>query len=202
MAPPSSSENRVLAATVEGCTLVAVIGNMSYRLAPAFKQATQAARLAGSELIVVDMAQCRSMDSTFMGGMAALGFAVQKETRMRLVFINVSPSAMALLKGLGLLRLLVTYPAEAMPAGLGEMSALADNLQPVEAEVLAGSHLAAFMYDAHETLTRADPANLQKFKDVLSFLKQDMHSAASAAARGDDNASPPAAPTAEKTTPC
>lgn len=169
-----AAANRILAASVDGCTLVAVVGKATFRLAPAFKQATQAARLAGSEMIVVDMAQCLSMDSTFMGGMASLGFAVQKAKDSHLVFINLSPSAQGLLKGLGLLRLLRTYPAGSLPEGLGGLDALVASLQPVAAEELGGSDLAAFMYDAHETLVRADPANVQKFKDVLAFLKQDM----------------------------
>ena len=172
--PQQPAGNRILAASVDGCTLVAVVGKATFRLAPAFKQATQAARLAGSELIVVDMGQCLSMDSTFMGGMASLGFAVQKARDTALVFINLSPSALGLLKGLGLLRLLKTYTAGSLPEGLGSLDALIANLQPVTAAELAGTDLAAFMYDAHETLTRADSANLQKFKDVLSFLRQDM----------------------------
>ena len=173
-AAPAPVANRVLAASIEGCTLVAVVGKATFRLAPSFKQATQAARLAGSAAIVVDMAQCISMDSTFMGGMASLGFAAQKSKDFQLVFINLSPSAMGLLKGLGLLRLLKAYPAGSLPEGLGRLEALVASLQPVSAEELGGTDLAAFMYDAHETLTRADPANLQKFRDVLAFLKQDM----------------------------
>ena len=30
------------------------------------------------------------------------------------------------------------------------------------------------MYDAHETLTRVEPDNLQRFKDVLAFLREDL----------------------------
>ncbi len=33
--------------------------------------------------------------------------------------------------------------------------------------------MAALMYDAHETLTRVDPENIQRFKDVLTFLRQE-----------------------------
>ena len=172
--------NRILAASVDGCTLVAVVGKATFRLAPAFKQATQAARLAGSEIIVVDMAQCISMDSTFMGGMASHGIALQKSRDARLAIINLTPYAMGLLKGLGLLRLLKAYPAGSLPEGLGGLDALVSSLQPVTAEELGGTELAAFMYDAHETLTRADPANVQKFKDVLAFLKQDLAAPASA----------------------
>ena len=183
MTPPSAAQpvaNHILAASVDGCTLVVVVGKATFRLAPAFKQATQAARLAGSEMIVVDMAQCLSMDSTFMGGMASLGFALQKSRDARLAFINVTPAAMGLLKGLGLLRLLKAYPVGSLPEGLGGLDALVSSLQPVTTDELGGTELAAFMYDAHETLTRADPANVQKFKDVLAFLKQDLAPSASA----------------------
>jgi hypothetical protein len=34
--------------------------------------------------------------------------------------------------------------------------------------------MAALMFDAHETLTRVEPENLQRFKDVLAFLREDM----------------------------
>jgi hypothetical protein len=36
---------------------------------------------------------------------------------------------------------------------------------------------AANMLEAHEALVEADPENLTKFKDVLEYLKQDLHRA-------------------------
>jgi len=33
------------------------------------------------------------------------------------------------------------------------------------------------MIEAHEALVEADPGNLTKFKDVLEYLKQDLHRA-------------------------
>ena len=172
MSPEPPVPSRILAATADNCTLVAVNGPATFKLAPAFKQATQAARLAGSALIVVDLASCPSMDSTFMGAIAALGFTLQKSDT-RLALINVSLHAAALLRGLGVDRILKTYPAGTLPAGLGELDPLVRNLRPVAAA--ANEHeLAALMYDAHETLTRVDPENLQRFKDVLAFLREDL----------------------------
>ena len=165
--------HRVLAATADDCTLVVVEGAATFKLAPAFKQAVKAARLAGSPLIVADMAGCTSMDSPFMGAIAALGFAFQK-TDARLALINLSPHADALLKGLGVDRVVRTYAAGALPAGLGDLAPLVQNLRPVETGPVAERDLAALMYDAHETLTRVDPQNLQRFKDVLAFLREDL----------------------------
>jgi anti-anti-sigma regulatory factor len=174
MAAERPIRSQILAATAENCTLVAVSGAATFRLAPAFKQATHAARLAGSALIVVDMAACDSMDSTFMGAIASFGFAFQKSEGPQFVLINLSANADALLKGLGVDRILKIYPAGALPAGLGNLAPLVQNLRPVEAAVPGAHELAALMYDAHETLTRVDPENLQRFKDVLAFLREDL----------------------------
>lgn len=166
--------SQILAATADNCTLVAVIGVATFKLAPSFKQAAQAARLAGSILIVVDMAACTSMDSTFMGTLAALGFAANKEGAPGLVLINLSVAASALLKGLGMNRILKTYPAGALPDGMGNLSPLVASLRPVDSSPANARDMAALMYDAHETLTRVDPENLQRFKDVLAFLREDI----------------------------
>jgi anti-anti-sigma regulatory factor len=168
------ANSQILAATVDQCTMVAVIGAASFRLAPAFKQATQAARLAGSALIVVDMAGCTTLDSTFMGTLASLGFAAGKPDGTPAVLINLTPNAAGLLKGLGVDRILKTYPAGALPPGIGDLARFVDNLRPVEVAPRAPHEMAALMFDAHETLTKVEPENLQRFKDVLAFLREDM----------------------------
>ena len=173
MTTPSPAANGILAATADNCTLLAVTGAATFKLAPAFKQAAQAARLAGSALLVVDMAGCASMDSTFMGAVAALGFSLRKAD-VRLAVINLSPHAAALLQGLGVDRILKIYPAGTLPEGLGDLSVLVQSLRPVESGPAGEHELAALMYDAHETLTRVDPENLRRFKDVLAFLREDL----------------------------
>ncbi len=170
--PPSG--NQILAATADQCTLVVVRGTATFKLAPSFKQATQAARLAGSLLIVVDMTACTSMDSTFMGSIASLGLALQKSETSPLILINLRPNAVALLRGLGVDRILQVYPAGALPNGIGDLTPLVQNLQPIATEPTSERELAALMYDAHETLTNVDPENLQRFKDVLAFLREDI----------------------------
>jgi anti-sigma B factor antagonist len=167
-------KSQILAATIDGCTLVAVLGMATFKLAPAFRQATQAAKLAGSHLIVVDMAACSGMDSTFMGTIASLGFAAKKPDGTPTAFINLVPRTAALLKGLGVDRIVHSYPIGSMPEHVGELSALVDGLRPVTAAPQESREMAAMMYDAHETLSRVDPGNVQRFKDVLAFLREDL----------------------------
>jgi len=174
MASKQSIGNHILAATVDQCTLVVVSGAATYKLASSFKQATQAARLAGSSLIVVDMAACTSMDSTFMGSIASLGFAVQKSDGTPLILINLRPNTTALLRGLGVDRILQVYPTGALPEGIGDLTSLARNLEPIASDPSTERELAVLMYDAHETLTKVDSENLQRFKDVLAFLREDI----------------------------
>lgn len=165
---------QVLAATVDGCTLVVVPTMANFKLAPAFKQAVQAARLSDSALVVVDMANCRTMDSSFMGTLAGLWRTAGKDGQPALVLINLGPAPAALLKGLGIDRLLKIYPAGHLPDGLGDLSHLTASLQPVEAERNTALDLTALMYDAHETLSRVSPENLKRFQDVLAFLREDL----------------------------
>ncbi len=169
-----AAPNQILAASADNCTLVAVLGAANFKLAPAFKQAMQAARLANSAVLVVDMAACTTLDSTFMGSLAYQGLASQKPEAPRLVLINVRPNISAMLKGLGLDRILKTYAPGDLPAGAGDLAPLVQNLQPVTTGPGSERDLAALMYDAHETLTRVDPDNLRRFKDVLAFLREDL----------------------------
>ena len=169
----AAAPNQILAATADNCTLVAVSGAATFKLAPAFKQAVQAARLAGSALVVVDLADCRSLDSTFMGAIAGMTLALRKDG-VRLALINPTAHVAGLLRGLGLDRVLKTYAAAELPPGLGDLSRLLQNLRPVETTPAGDHELAALMYDAHETLARVDPQNLQRFKDVLAFLREDL----------------------------
>ena len=169
----AAAPNQILAATADNCTLVAVSGAATFKLAPAFKQAVQAARLAGSALVVIDLAECRSLDSTFMGAIAGMTLALRKDS-VQLALINPAAHVAGLLRGLGLDRVLKTYAAAELPPGLGDLSRLLQNLRPVETAPTGDHELAALMYDAHETLARVDPQNLQRFKDVLAFLREDL----------------------------
>lgn len=167
---PNNHEGQILAAIAEGCALIRVDGRGDFKLAPAFRQATQTA-LSAVPFLVIDMAACTTLDSTFMGAIASVGLATRKTPASHAVLINLSPSTHALLHGLGVDRIIRTLPPHALPENIGNLAGLAADLRPVDSAATTTRETAAMMYDAHETLTRVHPDNLRKFKDVLAFLK-------------------------------
>jgi len=181
-APPP---NRVLAATLDNAALVAVSGTANFKLAPAFKQALRAATLAGCPLIVVDMASCIHLDSTFMGAVASAAIAARKpDSPSSLFFLNLRPNVSKLLAGLGILPLMQTPARDRLPAGAANLDELVAGLAPVNAAPLSERAMTAILYDAHETLARVSPENQARFRDLLSLLRADLDR--------DDAPAPPA----------
>lgn len=172
--PSAPAPNRVLAATLDGATLVAVQGTGNFRLAPAFKQALAAAAAAGSATVLVDMADCTHVDSTFMGAIAAAALAARKAGPggAQLHFLDIRSNVAQLLKGLGILALM-----RVAPGGTPGLAGLAENLAPVDAGPVSDRTMAALLYDAHETLAKMSPENQARFRDVLSFLRGDLERA-------------------------
>ena len=139
-APPS---NRVLAATLDGATLIAVQGTGNFRLAPAFKRALAGAAAANSATVLVDMAECTHVDSTFMGAIAAAALGARKAGPggAALHFLDIRPNVAQLLKGLGILPLM-----RVAPGGTPGLAGLAEILAPApapEPEPPSGDPLAA-----------------------------------------------------------
>lgn len=173
-APPSPpAPPRILAAALDSAALVVVSGKGDFHLAPAFRQALQAARLSGCRLVAVDMASCRSLDSTFMGAIASAAIAARKPGQPALHFLNLSDPSLRLLRGLGVDRLMSIVAPSDLPPALADFSALSAALAPVETDTPPGD-LSAILYDTHETLARLSPENREKFRDVLAFLAKDL----------------------------
>lgn len=168
------ADGKVLAAFTDDAALIRVTGRGTFRVAPAFRQAIQAAGGANVPLLIVDLAECTTMDSTFMGAIASVGLAGRNNPATRAVFINVSATLLALLKGLGVDRILCIYPTDSLPAEIANLSGMAADLQFVDAATPSKREAAVMMYDAHETLTRVHPENMQKFQHVLACLQRDI----------------------------
>lgn len=167
MTPPSS---QVLSAALDDALLVALVGPMTFRSAPAFKSSVLSALRAAASLVVVDMSRCSTLDSTFMGTIASLSFAFRSAPASRLVFLDVTPVSAALLKNLGILSALDAFPSDRRPAGLPSLEPLARLLRPVE----PGKADTAFILEAHESLALADPENAARFRDVVECLRKEL----------------------------
>lgn len=145
---------------------VRVGGRGSFKGGPALKQFGMAALDRGCHRIIVDMARCTGMDSTFMGVLAGLAVTARKKDGA-IVLRAVSEKNATLLRTLGLIQLVTmeTAGGSPVPTPTGDvLETLTDKRTLTET-----------MLNAHETLVSVMPSNLPKFKDVLTYLKEDLN---------------------------
>ncbi len=121
----------------------------------------------GFREFVVDLQKCQVMDSTFMGTLASVALRLRELGQGQLRVINLNERNQDLLSNLGLDQLFsieVSVSAVAQPAQ-----------EPLPAVPTDKTEQARTMLEAHEAVVEANPENAAKFKDVLEFLKQDLH---------------------------
>ena len=126
---------------------------------------------AGVTSIVVDLEQCKGMDSTFMGTMAGLAMRLMKVPGGKLQVAEPSERNRKSLEDLGLDVLMEIDPQE---------SSWRNSMEGIRAKLVAckadeekigqGVHV----LDAHRKLCEADKRNTEKFGTVLDYLEAEV----------------------------
>ena len=125
----------------------------------------------GFREFVVDLAHCAMMDSTFMGTMASVALRLKELGHGHLHIVHCGNRSQELLSGLGLDQI---FDIRNDGATGPECQAL-DQATRGDSVDLRKQQQAETMLEAHEALCEAAPENLFRFKDVLDFLRQDLH---------------------------
>ena len=144
---------------------VRVDGKGSFLNSGNFKQFAREMVDRGYREFVVDLVDCVMMDSTFMGTMAGLALRLKELGQGHLRVVHCGERSRQLLSGLGLDQL---FQISSNGARAPECGGLAT-------KTLEKKEQAKEMLAAHEALCEAAPENLLRFKDVLDYLKQDLH---------------------------
>ena len=113
--------------------------------------------------IVIDLADCTAMDSTFMGVLSMLALKGKRENTAVELY-NAGPVLQKLLRELGVLKLFVLKEGT---SGAGTSS---------QGNREAGSLLttAETVSEAHKALVEADAENQQKFSAVIEYADADV----------------------------
>ena len=144
---------------------VRVEGKGSFLNSGNFKQFAREMVDRGYREFVIDLHDCAMMDSTFMGTMAGLALRLKELGQGHLRVVHCGERSRQLLSGLGLDQL---FQISSNGARAPECDALA-------ATTMGKKEQASEMLAAHEALCEAAPENILLFKDVLEYLKQDLH---------------------------
>jgi anti-anti-sigma factor len=150
---------------------VRIIGRANFTSSIDFKTLLNELRQKGCEHFLLDLSQCRLMDSTFLGVLAGFGLklcAVQKEPRgPALELLNPNARITELLENLGALRLFNISTGPPLAAA-GTQTAV-----PAPADA-SREEITRACLEAHETLMKINPDNISRFKDVAQFLAEDL----------------------------
>jgi anti-sigma B factor antagonist len=159
----------ILVGTANRTVLVRVEGKGTFLNSTGLKEFAKEMVNRGFRDFVIDLANCPVMDSTFMGTLASVGLGLRGLGQGELRVINLNERNRDLLTNLGLDQLFTIVLDGAPVAG-----------EPVKQQPLADAPAdklaqAQTMLEAHEACVEADSANAAKFKDVIEYLKQDLH---------------------------
>jgi len=150
---------------------VKVEGKGSFLNSGNLKEFTREMVNRGYREFVVDLENCIMMDSTFMGTMAGVALRLKELGHGHLHVVHCGERSKNLLTGLGLDQIFDIHSnGTAAPA-----CELLKDEKANRSSVEKKKQVSADMLDAHQALCDAAPENFSRFKDVLDYLKQDLH---------------------------
>ncbi|HMF45367.1 MAG TPA: STAS domain-containing protein [Candidatus Udaeobacter sp.] len=128
----------------------------------------------GYREFVVDLADCTMMDSTFMGTIATVALRLRELGQGHLQVVHCSNRCQELLSGVRLDQIFDVRASGASPPECGALERPPRIQSPGDQK----REQIETMLEAHEALSEVAPENILRFKDVLDFLRQDLHQSA------------------------
>ena len=158
----------ILVGTANRTVWVRVEGKGSFLNSTGLKEFAKEMINRGFREFAVDLKTCPVMDSTFMGTLAGIALRLRELGQGHLRVTNLNDRNGDLLSNLGLDQLFIIEPrGEKLPQPAAQV--------PLATAAPDKVTQAQTMLEAHEACVEANEANAAKFKDVLEYLKQDLH---------------------------
>jgi anti-anti-sigma factor len=142
-----------------------VEGRGNFQGSAPLKKFVHAMILRGYRKFVIDLEVCEHMDSTFMGTLTGISQNLRELGQGSLRTLNVNPRNVELFGNLGLDMLFSVEPLGESPVKPAEPGA-----QLLQLPMETGSEREVVL-SAHQALIAAHPANAERFRDVLAYLK-------------------------------
>ena len=172
MSSEVSTSDRIMVAISGENAAAQVYGKGTYRIANPLKEFSQLVH-GDDQLrrLIVDMAKCDAVDSTFMGLLAGMALRYKNRGDLDLILINLSDKVFGSMQTLGLDQLVSFHKIGDCPAALQNVMDLCVRADALEAREESRLETAHIMLEAHETLTDLGEGNKMRFQDVISYLK-------------------------------
>jgi anti-sigma B factor antagonist len=167
-APPVMS-----VAVVEHTAFVKIPGRANFTSSVDFKTLVTELRAQGVDHYVLDLGECVTMDSTFLGVLAGIalrhvdGKQRDDAEKLHLDLLNPNARIADLLDNLGVMNLFtITHQKNPCTAIFEPLNN--NHPEPTREE------MSQTCLEAHQVLMKINPDNIPKFKDVTQFLAEDL----------------------------
>jgi anti-sigma B factor antagonist len=187
----------LLVAVIDRAAVVKVNGRANFTASVTFKRLVGELRDRGFDHFLLDLTDCITMDSTFLGVLAGTavklcGCASQTPTpapanQAQLCLMNPNARVLDLLDNLGVSELFRTVQRATPIAG-------EERLTPATEVNASREEISRTCLEAHQVLMEVNPNNVPKFKDVAQFLAEDVKKLSA------EKANAPASPEANAST--
>lgn len=158
------SNDDLQAAIAGDKVFIRVTGRGSFKISATLKQFI--ARVSAAT-VVIDLAECVGMDSTFMGVLAGLAGRLKQSGR-QLELINLSEKNTQLLATLGVDQV-VTHYSNSHGYAMPEQA-----VRPLPTAEVTKKELAETALQAHQHLAELNEENRPRFKRVIEYLQADV----------------------------
>lgn len=152
---------------------VRVSGRGTFANSPALKSLISGSVNDGIASFVIDLEECPVMDSTFMGTLTSAAILLRdRRPSGALMVVNANERNQGLLESLGLDQV---FEVDREGAAHPEVRAkVADALlAAVPGGSLSQQDHASHVLEAHEVLSETSPANRERFRDVVTYLRSE-----------------------------
>lgn len=162
--------DKILVTVEDKSAFIKVVGKGNFSVAPELKKFCFDQIARGVCQIIIDMSECVTMDSTFMGVMAGIAMRLRDLSDYSFLVINLSPKTKDLLEVLGLTNLIDCYLTDELKD---------DEVENFEADkelnIEKNKNVTAnVMLKAHQDLIKADKNNKLKFESVVNYLAKEV----------------------------
>jgi anti-sigma B factor antagonist len=127
----------------------------------------------GNYHFIVDLGDCSTMDSTFMGTLASIGLRQRREGSDQLTVVNANEQSFRLLQTLGLAHFICVRKNDCAAADHAANTP-DENFQPADRQSASRTDRIIHMIEAHEKLVDADSDNAVRFESVLKYLRDSL----------------------------
>jgi anti-sigma B factor antagonist len=149
---------------------VRIVGRANFASSLDFRTLGEELKQKGCRYFVLDLSECKLMDSTFLGVLAGFGLSMKGADGVAsggaVELLNPNPRVVELLESLGILDFFNVVHA-APDTGKAEAQECPSTEHSKVEVTLA-------CLEAHRLLMQLNPENVSRFKDVAAFLAEDL----------------------------